>query len=155
MRMRNRYTIDYQGLTLGEHRMSLSFGDDLFALFDGSPIKHGAGTIVIDLIRQKTLMELSVRIEGEVEIECDRCADEYMQMVDYSGSVVVKLSEQADELREQQDGDIIWLSPRESKLDLSDWIYESIILSLPLQRVHADINDCNQEVLKYISRGDM
>lgn len=152
MRMQNRYTINYLGLAIGEHHISLPFGDDLFAFCDDSPIKHGAGTIAIDLIRQKTLMELSVRIEGEVEIECDRCTDEYMQSVDYCDEVVIKISEQADEFREQQDGDIIWLSPRDSQLDLREWIYESIVLSLPLQRVHADINDCNQEILKYISR---
>ncbi len=92
-------------------------------------------------------MELEVEISGEVEVECDRCCDIYAQEVEYSGRLVAKISEQEGEY----DGDIIWLSPRDAKLELAQWIYESIILGLPIQRVHPDILDCNAEVVKYIT----
>ena len=33
---------------------------------------------------------------------------------------------------------------------MSSLIYEYIILSLPIHRVHQDVSECNQEVIKYL-----
>lgn len=148
--MINKYTIDYQGLSLGEHDVSFDFSDDLFALYEESPIKKGRGTIDIVLDKHAGFMELQVEIDGVVELECDRCTDIYEQPVHYDGQLVVKISEKMD--AQESDEDIIWLSPREPRLDLGQWLYESVILSLPLARLHADRTDCNQEILKYINQ---
>lgn len=146
--MTNNYTIDYQGLSLGSHHFSFPFSDDLFAIWDESPIRHGKGMIEIEMERHTNFMELSVDIEGEVELECDRCMDPYGQAIHFDGQTVVKVSNKASS--EESDEDIIWIAQSEDKLDLRQWLYESIILSLPLARVHTDIEDCNEEILKYI-----
>lgn len=149
--MSNNYTLDYQGLSLGEHHISFDFSDDLFAIWNESPIEKGSGRVDIDMVRHASFLELDVRITGVVELECDRCTDIYDQPVDFEGSVVVKISDAAP--KEESDGDIIWIAQNE-KLDLKQWIYESILLSLPLQRVHANQSDCNAEVIKYIQQLD-
>ena len=46
------------------------------------------------------------------------------------------------------DGDILWISPADDTLDLGQYLYESIMLSLPFQRVHPDIRNCNPDMLK-------
>ena len=43
-------------------------------------------------------------------------------------------------------GEVLWLSPSEEKLDLTQYIYESIVLSLPYQRVHPE-GQCNPEMM--------
>lgn len=148
--MTNKYTIDYQGLSLGQHDLSFDFSDDLFALYEESPIKKGSGTIDIMLDKHASFMELEVDIDGLVEVECDRCTDFYEQPIHYEGDVVVKISERVSD--EESDEDIIWLSPREPRLDLRQWLYESVLLSLPLARLHPDRKDCNPEILKYINQ---
>jgi uncharacterized metal-binding protein YceD (DUF177 family) len=40
----------------------------------------------------------------------------------------------------------MWISQSESTLDLTQYIYESIVLSLPYRRVH-DEGGCNPEML--------
>lgn len=147
--MEKNYTIDYQGLSLGEHHISFDFSDDLFAIWSESPIEKGDGHVEIDMVRHASFLELDVRIRGVVELECDRCTDVYDQPIDFEGSVVVKIDEQTQ--REESDGDIMWIAQNE-KLDLTQWIYESVLLNLPLQRVHTDQNDCNAEVIKYIQQ---
>lgn len=148
--MTKNYTIDFQGLSVGEHHFSFDVSNDLFRLWSESPIENGSGKIEIDLLRHANFMELNVSIVGQVELECDRCADRYSQPIDFQGDVVVKISEKVDS--EELDDDIIWLSPSDQHLDLSQWLYESVLLSLPLQRVHARREDCNKEVLKYINQ---
>lgn len=149
--MINNYHIDYQGLSLGKHHFSFGFSDDLFALWSESPIEKGSGKVDIGLVRHSSFLELDVAITGSVELECDRCTDIYTQPIEFDGSVVVKISEAVHQTTAQTevDGDIIWIAPND-KLDLAQWIYESVLLSLPLQRVHADQTDCNPEVIKYI-----
>lgn len=147
--MEKNYTIDYQGLSLGEHHISFDFSDDLFAIWSESPIENGRGTVEIEMVKHPNFLELDVEITGVVELECDRCTDVYDQPIDFEGSVVVKIGEQTQ--REESDGDIMWIAQNE-KLDLTQWIYESVLLNLPLQRVHTDQNDCNEEVIKYIQQ---
>lgn len=67
-------------------------------------------------------------------VECDRCLGDCSVPIDYEGELLVKFS---DEVREY-DGDTLWLSPSEDFVDLTQYIYESIVLSLPYQRVHPD-----------------
>ncbi|MEG0467543.1 MAG: DUF177 domain-containing protein [Mucinivorans sp.] len=147
--MKSNYTIDYQGLSLGEHHFSFDLSREGLAPWQGSDIQDGEGKIEIDLLRHANFMELDVTITGSVELECDRCTDLYTQPIDFDGQVVVKISPTA--VAEPSDGDIIWINPADGCLDLGQWIYESIVLSLPVQRAHPDKKDCNQEVIKYIN----
>ncbi len=147
MKKASRYSIDYQGLSQGGHSFVFDFGDDLFTDGVEAGILGGEGRVEIGLSRHSNFMELGVRISGVVRLECDRCLDEYQQDIDWQGELVVKITEQEGEY----DGDIIWLHPAQSRLDLGDWIYESIVLSLPIQRVHNDLGDCNPDVVRYIT----
>ena len=52
--------------------------------------------------------------------------------IDYTGRLVVRFSETRDEC----DGEVMWVSPAETEINLAQYIYESICLSLPYQRVH-------------------
>lgn len=154
MATKDKYSIDYQGLTIGNHSFALNFGADLFELYPYGGVDQGEGDITIELIKHSNHLELFVHIEGIVGLGCDRCSDFYEQPIVFNGEVVVKLNnarsdDNSDDKREY-DGDIIWLAVGESRLDLSEWIYESIILSLPLQRVHPLRDDCNAEALKYL-----
>lgn len=149
--MGSRYTIDYQGFKAGHHHFTMPFGDDLFDIDADGEIISGSGAVEIDMERGERLMELNISIKGQICLQCDRCADEYMQDVDYSEELIVKISELSDEFNEEQHGDVIWLSPRQTVLDLKQWIYESVVLSLPIMRIHQNANDCNKETLKYLN----
>lgn len=144
---KKKYIINHRGLPLGDSHITLEYGADLFAAYPESGVENGEGIVEIDVIKHTTMLELSVIIKGSVEVECDRCIALYTQPIDYTSEVIVKLSENEGDY----DGDIIWLNPREDELDLAQWIFESIILSLPIQRVHENREDCDPEALKYIT----
>ena len=105
-----------------------------------------SGNVVLN--KKSTFLELDFQINGEVEIVCDRCLDEYNQPIDYEGKLFVKFSETDGDLAD----DVICLSSTDHELDISHYIFESINLSIPIKRVHPDDEDgnvtCNPEMLE-------
>ncbi|MEG1607066.1 MAG: DUF177 domain-containing protein [Mucinivorans sp.] len=140
------YIIDYQGLSIGEHTFTFDLGDALFAADEFCEINHVAGLARVDMQRDTTMLELCVNITAKVELPCDRCLDDFWLPVEWNSQVVVKFSEQKGE----DDGDIIWLSAGE-KLDLSQYIHDSIILALPIVRHHESLELCNADMIKRFS----
>ena len=59
---------------------------------------------------------------------------------------MVKFSDESD----YYDGEVMRISPSEDILDLTQYIYESIVLSLPYSRVHEE-GKCNPEMLASFS----
>ena len=62
--------------------------------------------------------------------------------VDFEGRLIVRFSEEEHEY----DGEVLWLVPGEDEVDLAQYIYESIVLSLPYQRVHPE-GECDPDML--------
>ncbi|MFR9603418.1 MAG: DUF177 domain-containing protein [Rikenellaceae bacterium] len=143
------YKIEHKALSLGQHNFSFVVGADLFELYDYSEIKESNCSVDIDMTYSETMMELYVKISGSVVVECDRCLDDCNIDIDFEAPLIVKISGEIDDNQEskESDGDILWLPLGESALDLSQYIYESIILALPYQRVHAD-GECNPEMIE-------
>lgn len=63
--------------------------------------------------------------------------------IDFEGQLVVKFSDEVHEY----DGEVMWMLPGEDRVELAQYIYESIVLSLPYQRVHPE-GECNPEMLE-------
>jgi uncharacterized metal-binding protein YceD (DUF177 family) len=94
--------------------------------------------------KQFAKTEFEVELNGVAVVECDRCLDELEYPVEVSDTLYVKFSEEEFEF----DGEVMWLNPADEEINLADYIYESLLLSLPYQRVHERIEDCNQEMIE-------
>ena len=136
------YKIAYKGLKVGSYDFDFKVDSALFEAYETEEIKGGDCVVRVQLNRSEAMLELNVSIEGEVICECDRCLEDCPIAIDYNGDLVVKFSEETD----FYDGDVMWISPAEDMLDLTQYIYESIVLSLPYRRVHED-GECNPEML--------
>ena len=142
MEVAEGYSIAYRGLKNGTHEFRFEVGKPLFEAFESSEIKDGRCVVEVTLERGETMLTADVRITGHVVVACDRCLEDCRIPIDFEGQLLVKFS---DEPREY-DGEVLWLLPGE-EVDLSQYIYESIVLSLPYQRVHPE-GECDPEMLK-------
>ncbi len=146
--MKQRYTIAYKGLGPGRHRFDFHVGGGFFAAHEGSGIRQGNVDVGVDLERSGSMLRLDVRMEGEVTVPCDRCLEDCRLPVDYEGRLTVKFSEEEHPF----EGDILWINPAEAMLDLEQYIYESVVLSLPYRKVHPeDVHGtplCNPSMLE-------
>lgn len=153
------YRIDFHGLSIGKsYSYDFPIDDRFWAHWPESEVVAGHGAVHVEVVRHASMLELAVRIEAEVTLTCDRCLDEFSCPVVFEGHPVVKISDavpdgerysgDAHQEANNSDGDILWISSAEESLDLEQYIYESIMLSLPFQRVHPDMRDCNQDMLR-------
>ncbi len=143
MEVVKRYTIPYKGLKNGVHDFEFEVNTSLFEHFNYQDIKECKCLAKVEVDRSETMLKLYVEIEGEVVVECDRCLEDCNLEVDYADELLVKFSSTEDEF----DGEVMWLSPAEDFVDLGLYIYESILLSLPYNRVHED-GECDPKMME-------
>ena len=128
----NSCKIPFRGLKPGVYTYDFQVGDALFEMFENAEIQHGNCHVRVELRRLESMLDMEVQILGSVTAPCDRCLEDCEIPVAFEGNLVVKFS---DEVREY-DGEVMWLSPADDEVDLTQYVYESIILSRPYQRVH-------------------
>ena len=145
-------TISYKGLKQGKHELVFEISDRFFSEFEGSEIARGNLTANVLLEKTSTFLKLEVHIAGEAEVVCDRCLETFYAPVDYNGNLFVKFSERE---AYEEDDDVIFLPPSESELDLKQYLFDWICLSLPVRRIHPDDKNghslCNPEVIKKLN----
>ena len=101
---------------------------------------------------------LSIRLDisGTLQVECDRCLESFDMPIDASYDLVVKYGDRTTPLDEADD--VITIGADDDFLDLSQHIYEYVVLSLPARRVHPDLPDgqpgCDPEMLSHILIAD-
>lgn len=138
----NTCKIAFKGLKNGLHDFHFEVDEQLFAQFENSELTGGRCTVDIQLNRSEQQLVLDVKIAGEVITPCDRCLEDCRLPIDYEGQLIVKFSAEEQEY----DGEVLWLYPGETEVDLAHYIYESIVLSLPYQRVHAE-GECDPAMM--------
>ncbi len=143
MEVAERYSIAWKELGNGVHDFDFRVDGALFRAFESPDIREGSCGVHVRLERRDTSMTLDFVIEGEVVVPCDRCLEDCSVPVDFEGRLLVRISDQPGEY----DGDTMWLLPSEELLDLSQYIYESVVLSLPYQRVHPE-GECDPGMLE-------
>lgn len=149
MRTPKEYIIQFVGLSVGEHLYDFHISDKFFESLDYSEIKQGDINVKLTLLKQSSMMILHFEISGTVKINCDRCTAEYDLPIEGNYKLIVKVggSDTGNE-----DDDIITVAANEHELDLSQYLYEYIALSLPIKRVHPDNEKgettCDKKMLK-------
>ncbi len=139
------HIIDFKELKVGDYHFNMSVDGSLFAPYEGCEILDGDCKVSIDMSRGDSMITLKVAIDGEVVVECDRCLDPCSVAINFAAPLILKFSDN-EELLEEYDGDVMWLPTTSASVDLAHYIYESIILSLPYQRVHEE-GKCNKEMI--------
>lgn len=137
------YSIAYKGLKNGSHDFSFKVGGAFFEAFGSVEIKDGDCSVSVALAKADAQLTADVSIQGGVVVACDRCLEDCRVPVDFEGRLLVKFSDEPQEY----DGEVLWLAPGEDEVDLAQYIYESIVLSLPYQWVHPE-GGCDPEMLR-------
>jgi len=148
-----QYRIPFTGLKLGVHHFRFEAGEDFFKCFPDSAIGKSNVQVDVSFEKRETFFVLNFSIGGTVEVECDRCTERFNQEILDEHKVYVKFDSEAKR-QKQDDDDIIYISPNDIYVDLSQLIYELVNLSLPMQKIHPLKDDgssgCNKKVLKIL-----
>lgn len=152
MKPNRQFIIPFRGLATGSHKFAFEIGDKFFDDFEESEISKGKVLVNVDLNKMANMLELDFKLSGSVVVTCDRCLDEFDMPVSFETILYVKFG---DTTHEQTD-EILIISHAEGELDLAQYIYEYIHLSLPYKRIHPNDKKgkslCNKDMLKKLNK---
>ena len=159
MSSRREYDIAFVGLKAGIHEFNYRITDKFFEAYQQQDFRHCDAQVKLSLDKKNSFMLLKFEVGGKIEVTCDRCGNMLPLDLWDEFNILVKLVEDPDIMNQQEeDPDVYYISKGESHLYISDWIYEFINLSIPMQRMCKPEEmggpHCNKEVLEMLKKLD-
>ena len=148
----NPYLIQFAGLKNGEHKFDYVIDDAFFKDKQYSEVQNAHIFTHVTLTKEINFLVFDIKMEGTINVMCDRCGDPFDFPVWGERKLVVSLTNDKFE-----DGDdIVSLSLDASEIDISQTLYEYVNLLLPQRRIHPAKEDgtdgCNANALKILNK---
>lgn len=141
MRKLAAFTIPFVGLKQGKHEFEYQIDKEFFEHFEYDEFHSSNVKIEVELNKKSTMMELTFRASGMVNVDCDLTNEPYDQPVDGELILVVKFGDEFNDENEE----LLILPHGEYQLNIEQYIYELVVLSVPLKRVHPGVLDGSLE----------
>ena len=160
MNSRREFEIAFVGLKPGIHEFNYHIKDKFFEAYQQQDFDHCDANVKLILDKKTGFMLLKFEIGGKIKVNCDRCGNILPLELWDEFNILVKLVEDPEIMNQQEeDPDVYYISKGESHLNIADWIYEFINLSIPIQRMckEEEIGGpyCNKEVLEMLKKLDV
>jgi len=153
MQALRQYILPIKGLDVKVHHYTFEVDDSFFKEFENSPIKSGQIKADLELEKKYDNLVLSFSLSGKVKTECDRCTAIVDFPIDFHNELIIKYDENT-----REEGDVIYIHPDEHEINIASYLYENIILSLPIIKVFdcdtKQPKPCNEKVLEYLNKED-
>ena len=137
MKQLNEFLIPFIGLKLGKHQFEYQINKTFFDDFDFDEYESSDIKVNVVLEKKSTFMELAFKHKGTVNVPCDLTGEPFDLPIKGKINVVVQFGEQFNNDNEE----LLILPHGEHQLDIKQYIYEMIVLSVPLKRTHPGIKD--------------
>jgi uncharacterized metal-binding protein YceD (DUF177 family) len=157
MSRRREFEIAFVGLKPGVHEYNYSIDDKFFEAFQQQDFRNCKANIKLSLDRKNSFMLLKFEIGGSLELTCDRCNNNLPFDLWDEFNITVKMVEEPELMNDQEeDPDVYYISRGESHLEVANWIYEFINLSIPMQKAceYEDMSGphCNKAAMDMLKK---
>ena len=143
----DKYRIDLKVLTEDSVSYEFLLDNAFFANIDGQEVQKGKVTVSLTVKRVSGAFEFFFQTEGIVLVPCDRCLDEMELQISSNDKLYVKFG---PDYAEEKDN-IIIIPEAEGDINVAWFIYEFVILAIPMKHIHAP-GKCNKEMVGKLSR---
>ena len=142
------YIIAYKSLKDGDYEYSWSLDKSFTDHFVSTEIMDISVEVDVHLIKSSRLLQFLFKVSGNITFECDRCLDLVSLPVELENEMIFKIEGKENNFEEE----ILYLSEEESIINMAPFIYENIIFSFPIKRVHGTDKKgkslCNKDMIK-------
>lgn len=127
------YKVRILGVKDGSHEDFFDINGEFFESFVNSDVTNCKIKVVSMLIKDRNKLKLNLGFKGKIyNLLCDLCASE--ATIPVNNSISVLLHENDEEI--DNTDEIIYIKPNQHEIDVSQLIYEGIILSIPSKIEH-------------------
>lgn len=139
------YKVDLLSSQLNNSVLSFDEGDTFFADIDGL-INRGTIHTTVKCMCTGTMYKFNIHSEGYVIVPCDVCLADLELRIDTTDELVVKLGDEYSD-----EGDCVIVPEAEGYIDLAQYIYEFIALSMPITCSH-EPGKCDESMMEELSK---
>ena len=137
MKVTNEFLIPFAGLKLGKHQFEYQINKEFFEDYQYDEFEACAIKVNLILEKKSTMLELHFKHKGTIHVPCDLTSEMFDLPVKGKIKVIVQFGEAFNDDNEE----LLILPFGEHQIDVKQYIYEMIALSIPLKKVHPGIKD--------------
>ena len=137
MKVNKEFLIQFAGLKQGKHQFEFNINKKFFDGFDFD--EYNSVDVKVNLILEKksTMLELSFKHKGFVNVPCDLTNEDFDLPVKGKINLIEKFGEEYND----ENDEMLVLPHGEFEVDVAQYIYEMIVLSVPSKRIHPGVKD--------------
>lgn len=137
MKQLNEYSIPFAGLKLGKHQFEYDIDRKFFDEFGYDEFQDCSLKAKVQLDKKNTMLELTFRHSGTVHVPCDLTGEYFDLPVKGKMDLIVQFGEEFNDENEE----LLILPHGEHQVNIAQYLYEMIALSIPQKRVHPGVKD--------------
>lgn len=131
------FNIPFVGLKEGSHLFEYQIDKKFFEAFQFDEFDNAQVKTTVAFVKKSTLFELSFTINGTVTVPCDVTNELFDLPIAGDLNLVVKFGPEFND-----EHDEILILPHEAyQINVAQYIYELIVLSVPTKRIHPSVTD--------------
>lgn len=137
MKELKEYTIPFVGLKVGEHRFNFAIERTFFEHFEYDEFTDASINLEVILDKKNTMLDFILHFNGTVNVPCDLTNEPFDLPISGEYEFVVKFGEEYDDEKE----DILIIPHGSFEVNIQQFVYETLVLAVPLRRVHPGVLD--------------
>lgn len=131
------FLIPFVGLKLGKHHFEYQISKKFFEDFDYDEFQNSDIKVSLVLDKKSNMLELDFKHTGTVNVPCDLTSEDFDLPVKGKMKLIVRFGEEFNNDNEE----LLILPHGEFEIDVAQYIYEMIALSIPQKRIHPGVKD--------------
>lgn len=137
MNIQKDFLIPFVGLKLGKHQFDYQIDKKFFESFEFD--EYNDANIKVELVfdKKSTMLELAFKHKGTINVPCDLTGEDFDLPIKGKLNLFVKFG---DAFNNEND-ELLILPHGEFQVDVAQYIYEMIVLSVPSKRIHPGVKD--------------
>ena len=137
----NQYVINFNGLKEGEHNFEFDLDNKFFEHFDYNDFNSCQIKAGVRVNKKSNLLEFVFSSKGRININCFVSNEPFDYLQEHQIKLVVKFSSELINDNEE----LVILPVGTSTLNVAQYLFEMIILSLPIKIIHPGVVDGSLE----------
>ena len=131
------YVIPFVGLKLGKHKFEYQIDNAFFEIFDYNEFQNSDIRVNVVFDKKSNLFEIDFKHKGTVNVPCDLTGEDFDLPIKGKLKLIVRFGDTFNNDNEE----LLILPHGEFEMDIAQYIYEMIVLSIPQRRVHPGVKD--------------
>lgn len=115
--------------------------NQFFTNIDSEDVQKGKVHVQLTVTKVANVFNLSFKLNGMAIVPCNRCLDDLEYPIDTTERLIVKFGKDYSE----ESDEIVIIPESEGILNLAWFLYEFVVLSIPIKHVHAP-GKCNKQM---------